>query len=100
MSAFMMVGLSSYAMADAIILVSGGVLRGAGDTRWLMIASVSLHWAMLVAQYIIIRVLEWGPRISWLAFVAMLLAIAVVYAMRLRGGLWRDPARLAMVMAE
>ncbi|MCH5372800.1 MAG: MATE family efflux transporter, partial [Planctomycetes bacterium] len=43
LAAFMMVGLSCYVMADAIILVSGGILRGAGDTRWLMVASVSLH---------------------------------------------------------
>lgn len=100
LSAFMMVGLSSYAMADALILVSGGVLRGAGDTRWLMIASVSLHWAMLVAQFFIIRVMALDPRVSWLAFVAMIFAIAVVYVMRLRGGRWRDPAKLEEVMAE
>ena len=55
LTAFMMIGLSSYAMADAVIQVCGGVLRGAGDTRWLMVASVALHWAMLVAQYFIIR---------------------------------------------
>ncbi|MDP6536330.1 MAG: MATE family efflux transporter [Gammaproteobacteria bacterium] len=100
LSAFMMIGLSSYAMADAVILVSGGVLRGAGDTRWLMAASVTLHWAMLVAQYFIILVFEYGPRVSWLIFVAMILAIAVVYVARLRGGIWRDPERLKMVMAE
>ncbi len=100
LSAFMMIGLSSYVMADAVILVSGGVLRGAGDTRWLMIASVSLHWAMLVAQFFIIRVFQLGPRISWLAFVAMILAIAVVYAWRLNGGRWRDPDVLESVMAE
>lgn len=100
LSAFMMIGLSSYAMADAIILVSGGVLRGAGDTRWLMIASVSLHWAMLVAQYFIIRVFEYGPRASWMAFVFMILAIAVVYGWRLWGGTWRDPQVLSRVMTE
>ncbi|MBT8095685.1 MAG: MATE family efflux transporter [Woeseia sp.] len=100
LSAFMMIGLSSYVMADAVILVSGGVLRGAGDTRWLMIASVTLHWAMLVAQFFIIRVLKLGPRISWLAFVVMILAIAVVYAWRLYGGRWRDPDVLESVMAE
>ncbi len=100
LSAFMMVGLSSYAMADAVILVSGGVLRGAGDTRWLMIASVTLHWAMLVAQFFIILVFEFSPRVSWLAFVAMIFAIAVVYALRLRSGRWRDPAVLESVMAE
>ena len=100
LSAFMMVGLSSYVMADAVILVSSGVLRGAGDTRWLMIASVSLHWAMLVAQFFIIRVFKLGPKVSWLAFVAMILAIAVVYAWRLKAGHWRDPDVLEAVMAE
>jgi MATE family multidrug resistance protein len=100
LSAFMMIGLSSYVMADAIILVSGGVLRGAGDTRWLMVASVSLHWAMLVAQFFIIRVFEFSPEMSWLAFAAMIFAIALVYALRLYGGRWRDPEALQRVMAE
>ncbi len=100
LSAFMMIGLSSYVMADAVILVSSGILRGAGDTRWLMVASVSLHWAMLVAQFFIIRVFEFSPRVSWLAFVALVLAIALVYALRLKSGRWRDPAALERVMAE
>lgn len=100
LSAFMMIGLSSYVLADAVILVCGGVLRGAGDTRWLMVASVSLHWAMLVAQFFIIQVLDYSPKVSWLAFVAMILAIAVVYAGRLRSGRWRDPEALERVMAE
>ena len=100
LSAFMMIGLSSYVMADAVILVSGGVLRGAGDTRWLMVASVSLHWAMLVAQFFIIRVFEFSPRVSWLTFVVMILAIAVVYSWRLKDGRWRHPDALERVMAE
>ena len=95
-----MIGLSTYVLADAVILVSGGILRGAGDTRWLMIASVTLHWAMLVAQFFIIQVLELSPRVSWIAFVVMILAIAVVYAWRLRQGRWRDPEVLERVMAE
>jgi len=100
LSAFMMIGLSTYVLADAVILVSGGILRGAGDTRWLMVASVSLHWAMLVAQFFIIQVFELSPRVSWLAFVAMILAIAVVYALRLKSGRWRDNEVLERVMAE
>jgi MATE family multidrug resistance protein len=100
LSAFMMIGLSSYVMADAVVLVAGGVLRGAGDTRWLMVASVSLHWAMLVAQFFIIRVLEFSPRVSWIAFCVLVLAIAMVYGMRLAGGRWRNEAALERVMAE
>lgn len=100
LAGFMMIGLSTYAMCDAVILVAGGVLRGAGDTRWVMAASTSLHWAMLVAQYFIIRVYEFGPRASWIAFVMMLFAIAIVYLLRLAGGRWRDPETLRLVMAE
>ncbi len=100
LATFMMLGLASYAIADAVIQVCGGVLRGAGDTRWVMWASVSLHWAMLVLQFLIILVLDYGPRLSWLAFVVMILAIAVIFFGRLRSGIWRDPERLRMVMAE
>ena len=100
LSAFMMIGLSSYVMADAVILVSGGILRGAGDTRWLMIASVSLHWAMLVAQFFIIRVLKLSPTVSWVAFCVLIFSIALVYALRLRSPQWRTPEALERVMAE
>ena len=100
MAGFMMVGLATYTMADSIILVSGGVLRGAGDTRWLLIASASLYWIMLAAQYFIIRVFEFGPKASWLAFVVMLLAIAAVFLWRLKSGRWRDPAALKQMMSE
>jgi MATE family multidrug resistance protein len=100
LSAFMMIGLSSYVMADALIIVCGGILRGAGDTRWLMVASVSLHWAMLVAQFFIIRVYELSPKVSWIALVALVFAIALVYVLRLKSGRWRDPEVLEMVMAE
>ena len=51
LSAFMMIGLSSYVMADAVILVSGGVLRGAGDTRWLMVASEQIGQRLLYTSF-------------------------------------------------
>jgi multidrug resistance protein, MATE family len=99
-TSFMMIGLATYVMADAARLVSSAVLRGAGDTRWLMISSVTLYWTMLLAQYLIIRVFELGPKISWLAFVVMIFAITVICLMRLKGGKWRHPERLERVMAE
>ena len=100
LSAFMMIGLSSYVIADALIIVSGGVLRGAGDTRWLMYASVALHWLMLLVQYYVILVWEYGPQASWLTFCMMIILSAVVYLWRLRSGVWREPERLKQVMAE
>ena len=100
LASFMMLGLATYVMADAMILVIGGVLRGAGDTRWLMYASVLLHWLMLLEQYVVIKVLNYGPRASWIIFTVMILSIAGVYLVRLLGQRWRDPEVLKRVMAE
>ena len=97
---FLMVGLACYVMGDAIILIAGGALRGAGDTRWLMITSISVHWLMLVAQYYVIMVSDFGPRASWVIFVVMIAVLAAIYLWRLQSGVWREPERLAKVMAE
>ena len=96
----MMVGLSCYVLCEGVLQVAAGVLRGAGDTHWVMYASVTLHWAMLVSQYFIIKVFELGPRVSWVGFVIMVLMIMVVFLYRLLGNRWRDPERLRAVMAE
>ncbi len=100
LSIFMMVGLATYVMADATLLVVGGVLRGAGDTRWLMWVSVLLHWFMLIVQYFVIKVFELGPKTAWVVFVVMILITAACYVLRLRGEKWRTPEALARVMAE
>jgi len=100
LAAFMMIGLCCYTVADAIIQVSGGVLRGAGDTQWVMYSSTALHWLMLVIQYLVIRVWEFGREASWVVFCAMILAIAIVFLLRLWSGKWRDEKALDAVMAE
>ena len=100
LAAFMMIGLCCYTIADAMIQVSGGVLRGAGDTRWVMTASTLLHWGMLVLQYLVIRVWEFGPKASWIVFCLMILSIALVFLARLGSGNWRSQKALDAVMAE
>jgi MATE family multidrug resistance protein len=100
LASYMMIGLVTYVVADATILIAGGALRGAGDTRWIMLTSISVHWLMLVAQYFVIVVYEYGPRVSWWVFVSMLITLAFLYLGRLLGNTWREPARLARVMSE
>ena len=97
---FMMVGLATYVMADATILISGGVLRGAGDTRWLMWVSIVLHWLMVIAQYFVIKVWSLGPKVSWVVFVIMILMTAAAYVLRLMGSRWRTREAFERVMSE
>ncbi len=100
LASHMMIGLTTYMLADATILIAGGALRGAGDTRWIMLTSISVHWVMLVVQYCVIVIYKLGPLVSWWVFVAMLLVLALLYLGRLFGGTWRQPERLARVMSE
>ena len=79
-----------YTLADAALTVFAGALRGAGDTRWTMKVSVVLHWMMAVAGYIMIRVLDAPPVLSWLVFCLMVLVLAFVLGLRFVGGRWRD----------
>ena len=100
LGSFMMIGLATYVMADAVLLITGGVLRGAGDTRWLMWVSIALHWLMLLVQYFVIKVWSLGPEASWVVFVFMVLMTAAVYLWRLASPTWRTPEAFARVMAE
>jgi MATE family multidrug resistance protein len=100
LAGMMMFGLVSYMLADAVILIAGGTLRGAGDTRWVMLVSTGLHLLMLAAQVFVIRVWQLDALVAWWVFVVMLICIAVSYLARLLGGRWRHPERLARVMEE
>jgi multidrug resistance protein, MATE family len=100
LASHMMIGLTTYMLADATILIAGGALRGAGDTRWIMVTSISVHWLMLLAQYCVIVIYGFGPRVSWWVFVSMLILLALLYLRRLFGGTWRQPERLARIMSE
>ncbi|MGH1373438.1 MAG: MATE family efflux transporter [Cellvibrionaceae bacterium] len=92
LASWMMVGMASYVMADAVILISGGVLRGAGDTRWLMTASALVHWAMVVVAYLVIMEWQLGPKVAWLVFVGMILSLALCFTLRLVSPSWRQNA--------
>jgi len=94
----MMLGLACYVMADGLNLAASGVLRGAGDTRWLMFVSVGIHWAMLGIQIAVIKIYKLSPMVSWWVFVTMLVCLAVAYIARLKFAPWRDPERLARIV--
>lgn len=96
----MMFGLVTYMLADATLLISGGALRGAGDTRWILFTSTTVHWLMLVIQYFAIVVYRLEAIVSWWIFVATLLVLAAIYLARLLGSTWRRPERLAKMLSD
>jgi MATE family multidrug resistance protein len=78
-----------YVLADALMLVCSGVLRGAGDTFWAMCISVSMHWLLLPVLYLALKVLQLPPQTAWLALIFLFLAFSFIFYLRYRSGRWK-----------
>jgi MATE family multidrug resistance protein len=78
-----------YTLADATQVVFAGALRGAGDTKWVMIISGILHWVMASAAFVLIRLIVLPPVVVWLLFIAFVISLGVAMFLRHRGGAWQ-----------
>lgn len=78
-----------YLMTDAVLLVSSGVLRGAGDTFWCMVAHLAVNLASAVCIVFCVRVLHVAPLHAWMVFVAFGILGSAVLFIRYRTGHWK-----------
>ena len=77
-----------YLLADATNLVFSGALRGAGDTRWVMVISGVLHWIMASGVYVLVKVVHASPIKTWLFFIGFILTLGTCMVLRYRFGNW------------
>jgi MATE family multidrug resistance protein len=76
--------------ADTIDIVLSNALKGAGDTRFVMIFSIALAWTMLGGgEYLIIEVFGGGIYLAWAWAILYLTVMALGYWLRFRAGHWR-----------
>ena len=78
-----------YVIADGVALVYSGALRGAGDTFWTMVISVSFHWFLVLEAIWMVNMQSLPPKIAWAVFVFTIPLIAIAYYLRYRSGVWR-----------
>jgi multidrug resistance protein, MATE family len=79
-----------YQVIDALAIVLGGALNGAGDTRFTMIARGFIAWLLFIpAAYVLIFVVDAGVFGAWVAAWFYLLGLAAAYFIRFRSGTWK-----------
>jgi MATE family multidrug resistance protein len=78
-----------YTLADATQVVFSGALRAAGDTKWVMIISGTLHWIMAIGSFVFIRVLVLSPVAVWLFFIGFVVSMGIAMYLRHRHGAWK-----------
>jgi len=79
-----------FQLADAIGILSSGALKGAGDTRFPVIAQLILAWSFfLPVVFYLGRAGVWGIHGAWLAATVYIWLYDIVLFVRFRGERWR-----------
>ena len=79
-----------FQVVDAIGIVAGGSLRGAGDTTWPFAVQATLAWALrLPAVYVAAIWLQGGVFGAWIGELTYVLVLSLALVLRFRAGHWR-----------
>ena len=81
---------SVYVIVQAFWLSMIGALRGAGDSRWVMRASVAAHWLFVPTLYLALYVFDLSPAQGWTLLVGLFMCFCLMFYFRFRAGKWKD----------
>jgi MATE family multidrug resistance protein len=82
-----------YSLFDTGNIIFSAAIKGAGDTRFVMIISVVLSWLILVIPaYIAVRILSGMNALygAWTAMSAYVCILAVIFLLRFLQGKWKQ----------
>jgi putative MATE family efflux protein len=80
-----------FQVVDAVGIIAGGSLRGAGDTRWPFAVQTSLAWLWrLPAVYIGAVWLQGGVFGAWVGELSYVFVLGMALVLRFRAGHWRS----------
>ncbi|MDX1957238.1 MAG: MATE family efflux transporter [Leptospiraceae bacterium] len=74
---------------DSIFLNTSFALKGAGDTRFVSIISLTLPWPLFVLPTFLMKDLPNAPVLSWVSVTVYAFMINLVLFLRFRGGKWK-----------
>ncbi len=81
---------SLYVLVQAVMVALIGTLRGAGDTFYTMVVSVSSNWVFLPLQYLLLYVLNASVPVAWFALIVVFLVFCWIMYRRFRAGAWKS----------
>ena len=79
-----------YSIFDAMNIIFCSAIKGAGDTRYVMVVTVILSFFVLIIPvYIAVDILKVGLMICWVLATAYATLLGVVFFLRFLGGKWK-----------
>lgn len=81
--------VAAYNMFDATQIIFVSALKGAGDTKFIMLMSLSMATALAVMSYLAVEVFRFDVYGCWVLIVVWLIVMAAAYWLRFMTGKWR-----------
>jgi MATE family, multidrug efflux pump len=79
-----------FQLVDAVGIIAGGSLRGAGDTRWPFFVQTSFAWCVrLPLVYVLAVTLRGGVTGAWLGELGYVAVLGATWLLRFRSGAWQ-----------
>jgi len=79
-----------YSIFDAMNIIFCSAIKGAGDTRYVMIVTVILSvFVLIIPVYIAVDILKVGLMICWVLATAYATLLGIVFFQRFVGGKWK-----------
>lgn len=89
MSLFMLRVAVFYIMAEVLLVIYAGALRGAGDTFWVMVTSAIMNWFVTGSLYVAAYIFDLPAHYAWVWVVAGYTIWPFVFLARWKSGKWR-----------
>lgn len=75
---------------DSLVIMTGGALKGAGDTKYVMtVLSITSIFFLIVPAYILIEILHQPASIAWICAIVNLSLVGIAFFIRFRSGKWQ-----------
>ena len=88
---WLLVMMAVWGMLDAINLVVGGALRGAGDTRFVLVCTTLATWLVwMPGEALLLLWLDAGLLAAWAWMTVFIFVLAGVFWVRFRQGRWKS----------
>ncbi len=82
--------LAIYMLFDAMYILFTAALKGAGDTRYVMLASIAMSWTLMVLPtYVATAFFDADVYLLWSFLCAFIIVSGVAFYLRFRGGKWK-----------